>query len=131
MEMTTASKPIRNTITLAELTAMQKKRSKYGSRKTEYDGNMYDSMAEAKRAMELDVLLKCGKIARYVRQFPYAITVNGIYICTYIVDFRVEERIEGPWWIEDVKGMATPVYKLKAKLFRACYPQIDFREIAV
>lgn len=127
--MTTACKPIRNTITLAELTAMQKKRSKYGSRKTEYGGEMYDSAAEARRAAELDVLVKCGDIFGWQRQKPYVIAVNEVYICTYIVDFWVAGK-DGKWWLEDVKGFATPVYKLKAKLFRACYPQIDFREIA-
>lgn len=117
------------TVTVAELIQAQKRKSKYGSRKSEYNGEMYDSAAEAHRAAELDVLKMCGKILGWRRQVPYVITVNGIYICTYIVDFRVTGN-DSKFWVEDVKGYATPVYRLKKKLFAACYPQIDFREIA-
>ncbi len=122
--MTTATK--RHTITLAELTAMNRKPSKYGSRKTEYSGITFDSAAEAKRAAELDVLVKCGEIFGWQRQRPYVIVVNEIYICTYFVDFWVAGK-DGKWWLEEVKGHETPEYKLKMKLFRALYPQIDIR----
>lgn len=126
--MTAAKPKSPSTMTLAELISTQKRRSKYGSRKTEYKGDKYDSLAEARRAAELDVLVKGGKISGWERQVPYVITVNGVYICTYLVDFRVTEN-DSKAWVEDVKGYATPVYRLKKKLFAACYPHIDFREM--
>ncbi len=118
------------TITIPELILTQKRRNKYGSKKTEYAGAMYDSKAEAQRAAELDVLMKCGEIAGWERQVPYVIVVNGVYVCTYIVDFRVTES-GVKFWAEDVKGFSTPVFRLKEKLFRACYPNVDLRILKI
>ena len=125
------SAPRRSVLTPAEVLAlsMPQKRSKYNARKTGYSGQIYDSAAEARRAAELDVLVKCGEIFGWERQKPYVIAVNDVYICTYIADFWVCDG-KGGIWLEDVKGMATPVYKLKKKLFAACYPTLELREIA-
>ena len=47
-------------------------------------------------------------------------------VCDYVADFEYEELFDvlhGTWRLvtEDVKGMETPIFKLKAKFFAACY----------
>jgi Protein of unknown function (DUF1064) len=134
--VTTASKPIRNTITLAELTAMQKKRQRVRGiapkEQRTYGGRVYHSKAEANRAAELDILKHAGKIAAWTSQVPFPIEVNGVYICTVIADFRVcPTAAKSGSWVEEIKGMETEIYKLKRKLLMACYPKLDYRVIHV
>ena len=112
------------------MTAAIPRRSKYGSKIVTYDGVKYHSAAEARRAMELDILIKCKKIQRWERQIPFAIEINGVHVCRVVVDFRVYP-LAGMWWLEEVKGHETPVYKLKRKLFAACYPNLDYRVLNV
>jgi len=114
----------RATITPAEFAALSKRKGhKYGARKTEYRGMVFDSAAEAKQAQELDIRKKAGDIMDWERQVPFPIRVNDVYICTLIFDFRVIETAKR-WHLLEVKGMETPVYKLKLKLFRACWPGV-------
>ena len=44
-----------------------------------------------------------------------------IMVCVYVADFRYREGLEGILTIEDVKGVRTPVYKLKKKLVEVIY----------
>ncbi len=104
---------------------MPAKRSKWGNRITTYNGDKYHSAAEAKQAMELDILLKAKKIVGWQPQVPMPINVNGHYICTLIIDFCVDEG--GSRYFLETKGRETDVSKLKRKLLMACYPGIDYR----
>ncbi len=101
-------------------------RPKYGNRITTYNGRKYHSAAEAKQAMELDILLKAKKIISWDAQVPMPIKVNGHYICTLIIDFGVRESADKFYYLE-TKGRETDVSKLKRKLLMACYPGIDYR----
>ena len=96
------------------------KRSKYGSKITEYGGRKFHSAAEARQAAELD-LMKMD----WQAQMPVPLMVNGKHICTMVLDFLVLGP-KGNYYIE-VKGHETAVYKLKLKLFKALYPEIDLR----
>lgn len=98
--------------------------NKYGNKKTEYNGIVYDSKKEAQRAVELDLLQKSVnpdyKVVKIERQPKFKVEINGKYICTYIADFKVtyaDGRIE----IEDVKGYRNSIYILKKKLVEALY----------
>jgi hypothetical protein len=93
--------------------------SKYRNRKTEVDGIVFDSKKEAVRYRELKILQKQGVIQNLVIQPKYPITVRYTSICEYIADFEYYENTKIT--VEDVKGMKTPVYKLKKKLFEAIY----------
>lgn len=106
-------------------------KSKYGNKKTEYNGRVYDSKKEAEYAEELDlcrkVRAKQDKVVHVEAQVPYQITVNGQKICKYILDFKVtyaDGRVE----YVDVKGVKTSVYRLKKKLMKACH-DIDIKEV--
>ena len=99
---------------------------KYGARKTEYAGRMYDSAAEARHAAELDIEHKAGRNIGWTPQVAKRIEVNGIFICKMILDFEVKLAL-GRFRYDEVKGVKTPVYRLKLKLLKACYPDIDLR----
>lgn len=98
-------------------------RLKYGNRRV----GAYDSLKEARRAQELDLLAKARKISS-VRHHPrYRLEVCGVHVCDYEADFQYLDMETGRTVVEDVKGVRTPVYKLKKKLMRAIY-QIDILE---
>jgi hypothetical protein len=91
-----------------------------------YAGRKYHSAVEAHQAMELDLLCKAGKILGWIPQPVKRIEVNGILVCKMILDFEVKIALGRYYYIE-VKGFETAVYKLKLKLLKACYPDIDLR----
>lgn len=93
--------------------------SKYNAIKTEIDGRVFDSRAEARRFSELRLWEKSGEIKDLECQPKFDVTVNGKHICNYLADFRY--TIEGRQVVEDVKGVKTPVYRLKKKLVEAIY----------
>ena len=88
-------------------------KSKYRNKKTELDGVTYDSKKEARRAAELNLMLKSGEIVTLARQVRFRL-IKGI---EYVADFVYTTK-DGEQIIEDVKGMKTDVYKLKKKLMK-------------
>ncbi len=104
--------------------------SKYNNRKTEYKGHMYDSAAEAKQAWELDVMKANKRIFDWERQVRMPLRVKDIKICDLVLDFRVYDTANSSYFLE-IKGMETAVYKLKLKLFRACYPGLALHVVKV
>ena len=104
---------------------------KYGNRRTEVDGLVFASAAEARRYGELRLLERAGRIAGLEVQPRYRLVVNGVLIGTYVGDFRYEEDTDAPdaaEVVEDVKGVRTPVYRLKKRLLWALYG-IEIREV--
>jgi hypothetical protein len=97
------------------------KAPKYANEKTMVDGVKFASKAEARRYQELCLLCKAGKIRSLVLQPRWPLTIKGELICTYIADFEYYDVEQKKWIVEDVKGWATPVYKLKAKLMHAIH----------
>ena len=95
------------------------RRSKYGAKKTELDGFVFDSKREAARYSELKMLEQAGEIKNLTLQPKFPCFVNGKLVCTYIADFQYQD-IEGRH-VEDAKGFKTDVYKLKKKLVEALY----------
>lgn len=96
-------------------------RNKYGNRKTEVDGILFDSQKEAQRYRELLIRERAGKIGDLELQPVFRIVVNGKKIAKYIADFRYRDLSTGATIIEDVKGVRTDVYQLKKKLVEALY----------
>lgn len=105
----------------------EKKANKYGAKRECVDGVWFDSKAEAKRWSVLKLEERAGLIAGLERQVPYDITINGEHIAKWIADFRYVR--DGMTVCEDVKGVRTPVYRLKAKLVQAIHG-IRITEIA-
>jgi len=98
------------------------KSNKYGARKTEYNGVMYDSKRESEYARELDLRVRAHDILSWQRQVKYPMIVKDIKITTYVADFVITHN-NGHIEIVDIKGVETPVFKLKAKLLKALYVQ--------
>lgn len=98
---------------------MEAVRSKYGAKRTEVDGILFASQREARRYSELRILERAGEIRDLELQPVYPITANGRTVAKYVADFRYQTN--GGTVIEDVKGMKTPVYRLKKKLVEAIH----------
>ena len=95
-----------------------KRRSKYGNTKVELDGIVFASKAEAKRYGDLKLLVQAGKITDLELQPKFDLFGEGhTKICSYRADFQYTDVKTRRRVVEDVKGMKTPVYRLKAKLF--------------
>ena len=102
------------------------RRSKYGNVRVTVDGHKFDSKREARRYGELKLLQRAGKISDLLLQVRFPLVVNGHVICAYIADFDYRE---GSYRVtEDVKGVRTAVYRIKAKLMKALHG-VTIREI--
>jgi hypothetical protein len=88
----------------------------------------HPSKAEAKRCGELHLLQRAGEIRLLEREPAFPVTVNGIKVFTYKADFAY--FTDAGRTIEDVKGVKTPVYKLKKKLVEAYYQGVKIVEIS-
>lgn len=112
-------------------------KSKYGAKKTQVNGITFDSLAEAKRYRELMLLQRSGIVTDVQLQpsytlipgFKHKATGKRVQAITYKADFLVTYA-DGHQEIEDVKGMLTPVYKLKKKLFMNAYPELTIKEVS-
>lgn len=105
----------------SEGTTARQKGNKYGAVKTVVDGISFSSKAEARRYGELKLLLRAGNIDELVLQPKFPLVVEGVKIGTYIADFSYFDVLTSKVVIEDVKGMMTPVYRIKKKLMKAIY----------
>ncbi len=103
--------------------------SKYHAIKTEMDGVIFASRAEAQRYGELKILEYQNRIACLELQPKFPVVVNGKKICTYIADFQYNDLDSRKQIIEDVKGVKTPIYRLKKKLVEAIY-NIEITEVS-
>lgn len=110
----------------------QKRRSKYGAVKTAVDGVTFASKAEARRYSQLRILRAQGLIyGDLILQPVFNLWVNSgdglVCVGKYIGDFQYEAP-DGTIVVEDVKGVKTPIYRLKKKIVEAFYG-IQIQEI--
>lgn len=103
-------------------------RHKYGARPTVVDGQRFDSAAEARRWSELRLLERAGTIRGLERQPEFVCAINGVRICAYRADFRYFDGQKNI--VEDVKGVRTPLYRLKKRLVEALHPGVTIVEVA-
>lgn len=90
--------------------------NKYKAQKITIDGITFASKAEGMRYSVLKMHEKAGLIKNLNLQpkFKYLDCTGKKTLFTYIADFSYEQ--DGQTIIEDVKGFATPIYKIKKKL---------------
>lgn len=96
--------------------------AKYGNRKVEYNGTIFDSRKEANRYVELLLLERAGEIADLERQVKFELIPSQRYDgkvvekpCSYVADFTYLDKA-GNRVVEDTKGMRTKDYVIKRKL---------------
>lgn len=103
--------------------------SKYHAVRVMLDGITFDSKREAARYGELKLLEAAGEITSLEIHPRYKLLDADPYMMQratyYIGDFQYIEN--GKVVCEDVKGVETAVFKLKAKLFRMYYPDYELR----
>lgn len=95
------------------------KRRKYGNVPTVYKGREYASIKEARRAAELDILVKTGHVIMWFAQVPFELQAGIVYIADFVI-IRSDWEVR----IEDTKGgeaTKTQAYRMKRKLFREKY----------
>jgi hypothetical protein len=93
-----------------------------------YNGVTYDSLLETRYAIKLDLRVAAGDIRSWRRQIPFVLysgrpeSLSAI-VCEIRVDFAITHN-DGHTEYVECKGMDTDLYRLKAKMFAACYPEI-------
>lgn len=99
--------------------------SKYKALRTQArDGLWFASKKECFRYEQLLLLQRAGQISDLKLQVKMPVMINGIHVFTYFCDFVYWDRkfTDAPVLVyEDVKGMRTPVYKLKKRCVEAYY----------
>jgi hypothetical protein len=99
--------------------------SKYKSKKTEYNGKIYASKKEAKRAQELHLLERAGHITGLREQVTYILAPSVVIQgrkrppLRYIADFVYIEN--GKEVVEDCKGFRTAIYNQKRHLMKSVH----------
>ena len=90
--------------------------NKYHATRTVVDGITFDSKREAARYTELKLMQRAGLISDLRRQVKFELIPKqqGERAVSYIADFVYSE--DGQTVVEDVKGVRTPVYRIKKKL---------------
>ena len=99
--------------------------NKYRNQKVMMDGELFDSKGEADRYQQLKLMARARLIQSVSRQPRYVLCVNAQEVCEYRADFAYFEN--GKQVIEDFKGVLTPEFRLKRKLFNALYPNLELR----
>lgn len=96
---------------------------KYGNKKINYDGMVFDSKKEFHRYQELKLLEKAGRISELQRQVKYVLIPSQRYKgklvereCSYIADYVYFDKDTDEWVVEDTKGFRTKDYIIKRKL---------------
>jgi sporulation protein YlmC with PRC-barrel domain len=108
---------------------LQRKANKYGAKKTTFQGRIYDSKGEAGLAQEIDLLVKAGEVKQVEPQKTFPLYgKNGARICYHRVDFLLTFK-DGHQEVQEYKGLATPVWKIKRDLFVDNYPDILYNVI--
>lgn len=97
------------------------RRSKFHAIPTVVNGWRFDSQAEARRYQQLLLLGAAGDLDNLELQPAFRIVVAGVPIATYRADFAYRALPSQALVVEDVKGVKTPVYRLKKKLVEALY----------
>ncbi len=95
---------------------------KYGAKPTTYNGVKYPSQVEARRARQLDILVKCSDVRSWSR---HPVVTLGCPENTYRPDFHVLPHI-GMGWYEEVKGAELKSWRRNKRLWKR-YGPCDLR----
>ena len=90
---------------------------KYHAQPEYLDGYRFASRKEALRYVQLRALQRGGQIHGLELQPSYDLHVGKIKVGRYVADFCYREGEQVI--VEDVKGMRTPLYRLKKKMVEA------------
>lgn len=107
---------------------------KYNAIPTVLDGIRFASKGEAHHYAELRLRERAGEISNLTLQPSFVLQekftdASGVKhrAIKYVGDFKYLEN--GRTVVEDFKGVETPAFKIKSKLFRALYRDIELRVV--
>lgn len=111
--------------------------TKYWNKITIVDGIRFDSKAEANYYLVLKARAAAGEITDFDPDHPKFEIIEAWRdpqgkrqrAIVYEADFAYTEN--GVRVVVDVKGVRTPVFKLKARLFQMRYPEFRFEIVDV
>lgn len=107
-----------------------RKANKYGNTpKRCREGVFHHSTKESRRCDELH-LMQAGGLIKELQAHPqpkFDLSVGGIHVADYMADFQYVDAETGETVVEDVKGMRTDIYRLKARLMMGCH-NIEIKE---
>ena len=111
------------------------------AKKTTVDGIKFDSKLEADKYLHLKTLERLGKITDLKIQQPFQLLTDQEKRTDIILSLGKRKKIAGIKYLADftyirngqkvaldTKGRTTEVYKIKLKMFLACYPSYQFIE---
>ena len=105
-------------------------REKYGRKKIALDGRQFDSTIEAEAWQLLQLWERAGAITdlevqpEFLLEPKLVIDGKTVRAIKYRADFIFTK--DGRRTVVDVKGFPTAAFKIKAKLFKARFPQLVF-----
>ena len=105
--------------------------SKYSAKRIDFDGFLFDSLAECRRYRELKLLEQAGLITglivhpSFILQPPFKHHGRSERAIRYEADFSYFEK--GAEVVEDVKGVRTQLFEVKRKMLLYRFPDLDFR----
>ena len=107
---------------------MRFKKSKYGNVKVTIDGFTFDSKREAEyyTSLKVDPDVRSIEIHPRYELTPKFTNAEGVERRAqhYVADFLVTFKDGRPDQVVDVKGMETPMFKLKRVLFELKYNKV-------
>ena len=111
------------------------------AKKTVRNGIKFDSKLEADKYTHLKTLERIGKISDLQIQKPFQLLTDQEKRTDIILSLGKRKKIAGIKYLADftyirngqkvaldTKGRTTEVYKIKLKMFLACYPSYQFIE---
>lgn len=98
--------------------------NKYQAKGRNYAGMWFDSTFELNVYQDLEWRLKAGEIKEIKRQVKIVLTVNGVHITNYFIDFIVTYNDGSREYIE-AKGFETKDWQIKWRLLHALIDEID------
>jgi len=105
--------------------------SKYHAIATRVEGIRFASKLEAARYQQLKLWEKAGVVKWFIRQPRFDLPGGLVYVADFLVVFRCDgmldkaERVE----VSDCKGFQTQVFRMKLKLMRQAWPNVDLKLI--
>ena len=113
----------------ADAPALRKRAEKYGRIRKTMDGITFDSTSEANAYTVLKMWERAGLIDELVLQPRFVLQEKqkGMREIAYVADFSYQAYNAERRIVADVKGVQTPAFRIKAKLFRAKFPDLDLQ----
>jgi hypothetical protein len=96
------------------------------------NGKVYASKKEMNQAIKLDAMVQSGEISFYLRQVPFDLGAGIRYLADFVtyrgwhsVGLQGDRIIHYEVTVIEVKGFWNSTAKMKMKLFKAKYPDLE------